>query len=217
MTFVRGIQAALGLERKIVLQLAVDDPFDPVAAVGASAAFLAELKKTFGNLGLAAAAYNAGEQRISGWQAGKRGIPDETYDYVFFITGHTPEEWKEPTATFDIPALGSKGDFETNCIALASREISLKSVRYARAQPWGVLLAADFNEARALAMFKRLKLRFPAVLDGKSPMVVKKRNFSRGSQKMAFVMVGTKTQEEAATLCEKYSEVGLPCVVRKNR
>ena len=36
------------------------DPFDPAAAIPASAKFLNELKLRFGNLGLAAAAYNAG-------------------------------------------------------------------------------------------------------------------------------------------------------------
>ncbi len=195
------------------------DPFDPIAAISASASFLSDLKKLFGNLGLAAAAYNAGEQRITDWLVGKRGMPNETFDYVSFITGRAPDEWKVSTARFDIPSLGKSGDFKTNCIALASRQISLRSstVGLGRSQPWGVLLAADFDETRALAMFKRLKLRFPAMLDGKSPMVLRKRNFSRGSRKMAFVMIGTKTQAEASTLCSKYGAAGLPCVVRKNR
>ena len=195
------------------------DPFDPLAAVSASASYLADLKKSFGNLGLAAAAYNAGEQRIRDWLDGKRGIPDETYDYVAFITGHLPEDWKDITATFSIPALGSKGDFSANCIALASRQISLRSshMGLARSQPWGVLLSADFNEARALAMFKRLKLRFPKLLDGQKPMVARKSNLSRGRLKMSFVMIGTTSQTEAAALCSQFGAVGLPCVVRKNR
>ena len=195
------------------------DPFDPIAAISASASFLSDLEKLFGNLGLAAAAYNAGEQRITDWLAGKRGIPDETFDYVSFITGRAPDEWKVSTARFEIPDLGKSGDFNTSCIALASRQITLRAsnVSLGRSQPWGVLLAADFNESRALALFKRLKLRFPAMLDGKSPMVIRKRNLSRGSRKMAFVMIGTKTQVEASTLCSKYSAAGLPCVVRKNR
>ena len=46
------------------------DPFDPVVAIGASAHFLSDLKKQFGNVGLAAGAYNAGERRIAdGWRA----------------------------------------------------------------------------------------------------------------------------------------------------
>src|SRR5260370_5714390 len=41
------------------------DPFDPVQALPKSAEFLTELREQFGNLGLAAAAYNAGPRR---WQ-----------------------------------------------------------------------------------------------------------------------------------------------------
>jgi soluble lytic murein transglycosylase-like protein len=36
------------------------DPFDPVTALQESASYLRELRNTFGNLGLVAAAYNAG-------------------------------------------------------------------------------------------------------------------------------------------------------------
>ena len=36
------------------------DPFDPATAIPASAKLLAELARRFGNLGLSAAAYNAG-------------------------------------------------------------------------------------------------------------------------------------------------------------
>src|SRR5262249_31078357 len=40
------------------------DPFDPVQALPKSAEFLRELADQFGNLGLAAAAYNAGPGRL---------------------------------------------------------------------------------------------------------------------------------------------------------
>ena len=42
------------------------DPFDPVQALPKSAEFLNELRGQFGNLGLAAAAYNAGPRRVQG-------------------------------------------------------------------------------------------------------------------------------------------------------
>ena len=48
----------------------LDDPFDPEKAVPASAALLAELSGRFGNLGLAAAAYNAGPGREVARRAG---------------------------------------------------------------------------------------------------------------------------------------------------
>jgi soluble lytic murein transglycosylase-like protein len=43
------------------------DPFDIEQAIPASAGFLSELKRAFGNWGLAAAAYNAGPTRVSNW------------------------------------------------------------------------------------------------------------------------------------------------------
>ena len=46
------------------------DPFNPVQALPKSAEFLAELREQFGNLGLAAAAYNAGPRRVQEWLAG---------------------------------------------------------------------------------------------------------------------------------------------------
>src|SRR5437660_7998681 len=63
------------------------DPFDPVQALPKSAEFLRELRDRFGNLGLAAAAYNAGPQRVRDWIAGSRALPAETRNYVFAITG----------------------------------------------------------------------------------------------------------------------------------
>ena len=54
------------------------DPFDPVQALPKSAEFLSELRSQFGNLGLAAAAYNAGPRRVQEWLAGSGGMPSET-------------------------------------------------------------------------------------------------------------------------------------------
>ena len=70
------------------------DPFDPAAAIPASARFLNELRLRFGNLGLAAAAYNAGQTALARWLAGKGSLPFETQDYVLAITGHDAEEWR---------------------------------------------------------------------------------------------------------------------------
>ncbi|WP_423794502.1 lytic transglycosylase domain-containing protein [Methylobacterium durans] len=69
------------------------DPFDPVESLPKSAAFLRELTKQFGNIGLAAAAYNGGPKRVSDWLAGRGGLPLETRNYVLSITGRTAEEW----------------------------------------------------------------------------------------------------------------------------
>jgi hypothetical protein len=69
------------------------DPFDPIKSVAASARFLRELREQFGNLGLAAAAYNAGGGRIKRWLNGQSSLPEETRNYVNVITGHPPKRW----------------------------------------------------------------------------------------------------------------------------
>src|SRR6266480_6589869 len=72
------------------------DPFDPVQALPKSAEFLSELRTQFGNLGLAAAAYNAGPRRVQEWLAGRGPMPQETRNYVAAITGSTVEDWAAP-------------------------------------------------------------------------------------------------------------------------
>jgi hypothetical protein len=69
------------------------DPFNPVQALPKAAEFLRELRGQFGNLGLAAAAYNAGPQRVRDWMSGKRAIPAETRHYVSAVTGRSIDEW----------------------------------------------------------------------------------------------------------------------------
>jgi hypothetical protein len=69
------------------------DPFDPVQALPKAAQFLRELNDQFGNLGLAAAAYNAGPTRVRGWLSGARTLSVETRKYVAAVTGVSVDEW----------------------------------------------------------------------------------------------------------------------------
>ena len=71
----------------------VDNPFDPLQAIPASARLLRDLQKKFGNLGLATAAYNAGPKRVQDWIGNKGPLPQETQDYVRTITGWAVESW----------------------------------------------------------------------------------------------------------------------------
>lgn len=70
-------------------------PFDPSEALPQSGAFLAQLRDEFGNLGLAAAAYNAGPQRVRDFLAGIRSLPEETRHYVLAVTGQPIDDWRE--------------------------------------------------------------------------------------------------------------------------
>jgi hypothetical protein len=69
------------------------EPFNPIEALPKSGEFLAELRAEFGNLGLAAAAYNAGPQRVRDFLAGVHDLPMETRNYVRSITGRPVEDW----------------------------------------------------------------------------------------------------------------------------
>lgn len=69
------------------------DPFDPFEAVPAAAKHLHDLRSRFGNLGLAAAAYNAGAGRVTAWLAGQADLPLETVNYVRAVTGREASDW----------------------------------------------------------------------------------------------------------------------------
>src|ERR1700686_4554749 len=69
------------------------DPFDPEQAIPKAARLLADLRQRFGNLGIAAAAYNAGEARGANWLHGQGGLPAETRAYVRDVTRRNADEW----------------------------------------------------------------------------------------------------------------------------
>ena len=87
-------------------RVGLDDAFDGREALPASGKLLRTLIDRFGNLGLAAAAYNAGPKRVSDWLAQRSGLPKETRDYVSAITGKPVEEWrgvKDKAVAFTVP------------------------------------------------------------------------------------------------------------------
>lgn len=90
-----GAQGVAQFMPKVAAELGLGNPFDPIAALPVSARFLQSHYQTFGNLGLAAAAYNAGPRRILDWLARRGKLPGETRNYVIKITGHAPEKWIE--------------------------------------------------------------------------------------------------------------------------
>src|ERR1700724_2555349 len=136
------------------------DPFDPVQALPKSAEFLNELRNQFGNLGLAAAAYNAGPRRVQEWLAGKGPMPAETRNYVSVITGSTVDEWASAGKGGKMPA----GTPTTSCrelMALLKRAPNPfitqleEHVRISAAKLWGGQLAAGFDRNKALARYAR--------------------------------------------------------------
>src|ERR1700687_5571825 len=136
------------------------DPFDPVQALPKSAEFLSELRNQFGNLGLAAAAYNAGPRRVQEWLAGSGAIPEETRNYVAAITGTSVDNWALANKNGRMPDRASSSSCR-GFPALLTRSPNPfvtqleHHVRRAAAKLWGVQVAAGFNRDSALAMYAR--------------------------------------------------------------
>ncbi len=131
------------------------DPFDPAAAIPASAKLLAGLARRFGNLGLAAAAYDAGPNALADWLAGRGVLPLETRDYVLAITGRDVEEWRggnppSPAAPArDKPCLTSIGQLR---IARGPEASPVVSGLF---PPWGAPISAGFSQGSAARAFAR--------------------------------------------------------------
>lgn len=189
------------------------DPFDPEQAIPKAADLLAELRARFGNLGLAAAGYNAGPQRVADWLAGKGGMPAETRGYVLIVTGADIEDWR---AGADAPAyVGSPENCEKITVALKQRSGTLIAA-IAPTAPWGVQLAGNFSKALALAAFSRAKTRLASVLDGVQPMLIGARLRSRGTRAFYRVRAPAQSRGEAQMLCDRIHKAGGACVVLKS-
>jgi hypothetical protein len=94
-----GAQGVAQFMPATAAEVGLDDPFDPYQALPASAKFLRKLYDQFGNLGLAAAAYNGGPGRLQRWLSGRGILPRETRNYVRIITGNAAEDWLEEDKT----------------------------------------------------------------------------------------------------------------------
>jgi hypothetical protein len=193
----------------------LEDPFDPAQAIPASAALLADLKAQFGNLGLAAAAYNAGENRVADWLAGTRGLPGETLGYVHSITFRPARWFKEPGREVEPKPLNEGLAFAPACRKLPV--MKTRAVLYAGAEwrPWGVQVAGNRSQARALSQFSRVERRYRRILGGAEPMLISKR-IGQGRLRVWTVQIGADSRRAANRMCARLKIAGGACVVRRN-
>jgi hypothetical protein len=189
------------------------DPFDPASAIPASAKYLAELAKKFGNLGLAAAAYNAGETAVDTWLDDKRELPIETQDYVIAITGHAAEEWR--TATPPEMATPEGPSCESLIATLRTSPIASPIVSGWFA-PWGVQIAASFNRGSALRAYERVRHDYYSIIGGKNPFVLGSVVRSRGTRPFYRVRVPAENRPEAEKICSQLEAAGGACVVLRS-
>ena len=198
------------------------DPFDPVKALPKSAQFLAELRDQFGNLGLAAAAYNAGPRRVQEWLAGKGQMPWETRNYVSAITGSSVDDWAAAGKGGKAPPSARA----TSChqlMALLKRAPNPfvtqleQHVALSAARPWGVQLAAGFDRNRALSMYSRAIKGLGSVIGDRDPSLLSSVMRSRGNRAFYQVRIGAETRPEADALCNRIRHAGGACFVLRNR
>lgn len=203
------------------------DPFDPEQAIPHAAHLLADLNRQFGNLGLAAAAYNGGPGRVSSWLAGTGGLPVETRNYVLAITGAPAEDWRagagiEMPEGADPKEKTAAKDTEKTCLQVtAVLRIPSRGDRFALggnegpAAPWGIQLAGNFSKALALQSFARTRKLYTSVIGDVRPMIIGTRLRSRGTRAFYRIRLPAQSREAADTLCGRIRGAGGACLVLK--
>ncbi len=198
------------------------DPFDPVQALPKSAEFLRELAQEFGNLGLAAAAYNAGPRRVHDWLAGRGGLPGETQRYVLAITGRSAAEWAAGTPADAKREQASAKQSCNDMVAMLRQKPTpfvaqlQQHVAHSAASPWGVQVSAGFSRERALESYASVERRHRESLAGLDPIILQTVLRSRGTQPFYQVRIGAATRADANGLCATLRKQGTACMVLRN-
>ena len=195
----------------------LNNSFDVVEALGKSAEYLNELKSRYGNLGFAAAAYNAGENGLERFLE-VDWLPAETRNYVLAITAYSVEDWRDnPPKILDL-TLDKNKTFIDGCVALAStrnlRDIEV--IDEAEWAPWGVQLAAHFQKSVAQRLFVSAVKRLPEPIRSEKALLLRERNASFGLRIRYAARIGRETQADANKLCATIRKSGGACVVFRN-
>jgi hypothetical protein len=192
------------------------NPYDPAEQLFRSARYLDALQRRFGNLGLAAAAYNGGENRVRSFIAGTGYLAAETLDYVEIVTGLPVTDWLAGEDLAPRYTLDPEKPFIAACLKLAEgRSLEAFTPPTAVIQPWGIQLKQFFSSATARRSFARLQQRF-SVLADESLMLVAKRNPNFGRRLRYTVEIGRDTRAEAVELCKSVQKAGGACIVVRN-
>jgi len=127
----------------------LSDPRSVSLAIAEAARLLAELTNRFGNIGLAAAAYNAGAGRVSKWRQAQSELPVETSRYVLAVTGRRVEEWLENFP----PAQHIVRTDERPCLEVVA-ELARSGSGGSEGSVWQTRLDRILARARALAVLR---------------------------------------------------------------
>jgi hypothetical protein len=192
------------------------DPFDPIESLQNSARYLRDLKQQFGNLGLAAAAYNAGPGRVSAWLASRRPLPEETRNYVAIITGWTADEWASASPPKTSDTTIPQG---IPCTRLANLILAPKAEaqRIAAYVPrWGMQLTANWSESKAWATYRLIQKQYAALIGDREPIVIRSRGIGLGSAMRYNIRIADDDRSYLDKFCNKLIAAGGACVVLRN-
>jgi Transglycosylase SLT domain len=190
----------------------LEDPFDPGQAIPKSAELLRDLNREFGNLGLAAAAYNAGSGRVHDWLSGRKPLPGETVAYVRLVTGRSAEEWAGRQKTGD-----AGGAVHVPCtqagLAITDGVASVPLPR--RPVPtWGAEIAGGPTQAKALARYREVQAKYPAILGSREPHLVVRGIV--GDMGAVRARAATETRADADKVCAALRAAAWSCDVMHN-
>jgi hypothetical protein len=193
------------------------DPFDPIEALRHSAAYLRELLNRFGNLGLAAAAYNAGPTRVSAWLTSHRPLPGETRNYVALVTGWTADEWASSSPPEKADTTIPQG---VPCTRLANLILAPKKQerqRIAAYVPrWDIQLAAHLSESTAWAIYRDRLKRFGPLIRDHEPIVLHKEIPGMGRAKRYIITIADDNRGPLDKICRKLIAADATCDVLRN-
>ena len=196
----------------------LENPFDPLDAIAKSGELLRGLQHEFGNLGLAAAAYNAGPGRVHDWLGGRRTLPRETRAYVQIVTGRSAEEWAKgqtngQTAPVEMPSIDAV-PCNLPVTALVQPKPGESSPKPETIKPWGVEVVGAPTPAKALARFREWRPKYAAIVADREPHVVIRGII--GDMGAARVRLGDDTRGGAEKLCAALRAAGTYCEVLRN-
>ena len=200
------------------------NPFDPIQALPKSAEFLRDLRRQFGNLGLAAAAYNAGPRRVREWLAGTGPMPSETRHYVHAITGATVDQWaKGGDKGGDASDKKQQGGSDCGMLMATLKrapnpfvEALEQRIVTGSGQPWSVILTAGFSRQRILGTYAELERRHAAILTGHDAFITQTRLSSRGPLPFYHVRIGASDRTAANDICNRIRKNRGACMILRN-
>mgnify|MGYP001194485000 CR=1 FL=1 len=194
----------------------LENSFDAPKAIAASAKYLSEMKRGYGNLGLAAAAYNAGEGRVSRWLSSGGYLPTETENYVLDIMGEPADNFSNAAYTGTNRPLEEKRSFAEACRRLPIIRATTIAMATIHTKPWGVQVAGNFRRSAAIKQWQRVRGRFPALLKEYEPVVSRVRT-PIGRRGIYAVRIGVENRANANIICQQLQGAGGSCIVMRNR